>query len=98
MLRSPVSQFPVANDEKKNANGCKTYGRGDLNTQAFNDKLVEEEERNEQSRERYLGMMGYAESLKLQFSSSFGHRPEPVIAVQCLIAKVAHPATLQYLE
>jgi hypothetical protein len=25
-----------------------------------------------------------------------GHRPKPVIAIQCLIAKAAHPATLQY--
>jgi hypothetical protein len=27
---------------------------------------------------------------------TLGHRPKPVIAIQCLIAKAAHPATLQY--
>ncbi len=28
-------------------------------------------------------------------TSSLGHRPKPVIAIQCLIAKAAHPATPQ---
>jgi hypothetical protein len=34
--------------------------------------------------------------VKTTLALSLGHRPKPVIDIQCLIAEVAHPATLQY--